>query len=316
MGGKDLQPTLTSVVSLEEQALLLGETYDLGAVRRVARSDKNLDREVFLVVLAIGSFLLGGLISSSVFAKENYPLRAKMTALGILCGLFVLIVIGCWLLAIARKTKSANVLVWYTSGFAQLLHRAPQPTVVRWSDVITVTMLFFGEESASSGLSQCVLRLRDGTAVRTGRQYGQQLTIDMAQEAALALAPHLVPPLTQAYDAGQPATVSNLTVDRTGITVHGRRGKPAFCPWSAVTRIQMIREGPFRRIQVYRDGAAPAFDIDLDLLVNGIFLPYLIAYAAGANEVKVQGFDRATPESETATLCGTAPLGQGLVTVS
>jgi hypothetical protein len=174
-------------------------------------------------------------------------------------------------------------LFWYSGGLAEVIGDEPEPRVMRWADVETVSTVFYEGEDTPVRLTGCILR--DSTGLEPVNLRGPARAIGcrspvvraLTTEVGRILAPRLVPPLIEAYDSGEPVTVGGACIDRAGITVNPPGGERM-----AWTEIRSITT---RHVTSMTDSAAPVNEIevrgqsknicpviDLDGVPNGMFL--------------------------------------------
>jgi hypothetical protein len=197
----------------------------------------------------------------------------------------------------APGTQTDRVF-WFTGGVAHLTAASPEPRVLRWEEVDSVTATLLDEAFQHYGwYYTCTLRGRTGSEITlTGYDkatVGNSLGRRLVSESALRLGARFVPPLIEVYETGEPAIVGGWAVDQTGISATESGFVTRSCSWTAITRITMTRippkTGPIEQIHIYTGGRQPAIGIGLSDIPNGIFLPSLIAHAAASKGIDVEG---------------------------
>jgi hypothetical protein len=187
---------------------------------------------------------------------------------------------------------------WFTGGLARLTATDPEARILPWDDVDSVVATLLDEAFQHHGwYYTCTLRGRTGTEITlTGYDkatVGNALGRRVVNEAVRLLGPRVVPPLIEAYERGEPASIGGWRVDRTGISASESGFVTGSCSWSAVTRVTMQRvppkTGPIEQIHVYTGRRQSALDIGLSDIPNGFFLPALIAHAAASNGIAAEG---------------------------
>jgi hypothetical protein len=280
-----------------EVALLLGENCGLGEVRVIA-----LARKYWIAFWGGLLALVAGIAGIPAIAGDAG--WAKVINAAVFGSLFPL---GCLVLGlgIARAPVTGR-LFWHSGGLAELAGDEPEPRIVRWADVETVTTVYYEGEETPIRLTGCILGGGAGTepvdlrGPAKIRGYRSSVLRALTMEAARILAPRLVRPLIGAYESGEPVTVGEACIDRSGITV-----KPPDGERIAWTEIRSITT---RHVTSFADGAAPVYEIEickqpgnmcreisLDGVANGMFLPHLLAHAAAQYGVSLRTSPRYLP---------------------
>ncbi len=296
----------------QEDAVLVGEDFGLGAVRVVARARK------YRAVVLWGGLLAFIAAVAGIPAVAGDAGWAKVINAAVFGGLFLL---GCLLVGagLARSPVDRR-LFWYSGGLAELIHDEPEPRVVRWADVEMVTVFYYESDETAARLTGCILRASTGTKLTDLGRYRKGVLRSLVTEADRILAPRLVPLLIQAYEAGEPVTAGDARIDRAGITVDPPSG--TCIPWTDIHSVTITHltsytdtAAPVREIRIYqRPGNVKrprniiSTVTDLSGVPNGIFLPHLVAHAAARNGVSVDTFPRSLPGPPTAPL-GPPPGG-------
>jgi hypothetical protein len=278
----------------------LSAQFDLGDVRGVTRS--RADQQYRERFVASGGAAIPGLVAILLLIVFAFalpyvalPVAAGVTIITVTAVLGVGYYAGQVILnhSFAPGTDTDRVF-WFAGGLAHLTSASPEPVVLPWDGVDSVTATIVDEHyqyyactlRGSTGTEVTVAGLDDGTVGRA-----PSLVRRLLRQAGRLFDPRLVPPLIGTYESGQPVVIGEWTVDRTGI----RRTASGFvvdrCPWPEITRITMERSPPktgrVLRIGVHRDGNQPPVAIDLSDVPNGIFLPAVIAHAAADHGVTV-----------------------------
>ncbi|HEY2505000.1 MAG TPA: hypothetical protein VGI58_00650 [Streptosporangiaceae bacterium] len=282
----------------------LSEEFALGEVRGVTRSRADRPYREGLVGFASATVILGavGLVALVVFVVSTAFVRWPPVLAIVIISVAGVVGVGYYVGSVilnhsfAPGTETDRVF-WFAGGLAHLVTAEAGPSVLRWAGVDSVTETLLDEALWYYGwLYTCTVRgagteislvAYDDATVRFARHLDRRLI----GEARRLLGPRFVPPLIEAYESGEPATIGAWTVDRTGITASTSEFVTDFCPWRGITRIAFehkpIQTGPVARILVYTDGEQAALEIGLSDVPNGIFLPDVIAHAATSNGVKV-----------------------------
>jgi hypothetical protein len=215
---------------------------------------------------------------------------------------------------------AADRVFTFAGGLAHLAAGQPEPRVLRWADVDSVTVTFLDEELWYYGW-YFACTVRGGTGTEITLSSSDQDTVGRAKrlghglitEAARLLGERLVPQMIEDYESGQPVTIGGWTVDQTGITASESGYVTGSCSWAGITRIAFERKpakrGPVVVIRVYIGSDQPALTIGLTDVPNGILLVPLIVHAAAGNGIEVH--DDASKQQQELLLAGRSP---GLMT--
>jgi hypothetical protein len=178
--------------------------------------------------------------------------------------------------AVPPRTRTDR-LYGYQLGIALVDAQQPEPVVLRWVELTSVTLKF---ASGYEGpyLSSCALRDRAGNTVTVTRSWRANACAEIARFGQDALAPRLVPRLLQRYELGEPLTFGHLIIDQSGI------GSPSPASGKAWTiRWQEMREVTFalhgHRVTVKRTTGIPK-EIALDGAPNDFLARFVIEHAA------------------------------------
>lgn len=192
-----------------------------------------------------------------------------------LIGCGCLVVIGVALMARFPSVNWDRVFR-YRDGLAQIAASDPEPVVVRWADVATVSLVFASEED-DRDITSATIGSRSGSSVRVDRGYGMEALGELAAEAERALAARLLPELIEEYDCGRPVAFGNLRIDRHGVTHSSTESW--YLPWALISRV--TDDGPGRAIEIRpaRESGRGLKRIDLDGCQNGVLAHHLIERA-------------------------------------
>jgi hypothetical protein len=142
-------------------------------------------------------------------------------------------------------------LYTYEEGLAQVTGRRPA-SAVRWADLASMTL---GVVQGYDGelITSCTLRDHAGSTVSVAGHYAGPVLERVTARAEQVLSDRLVGPLTSRLDAGLPATVGCLTVDRSGITCRGGRARNDWMvPWEQVQGVETRLHGHRVTVQTSR----------------------------------------------------------------
>jgi hypothetical protein len=276
----------------QELARLLGENCLLGEVRVIARGRK------YWVALCGGlvAFIAGIAGIPAIAGDAGW---AKVIDAAVFGGLFLL---GCLTLGLGIAwAPVTSRLFWYSGGLAQFTGDEPEPRVLRWADVETVTTVYYESDESPLRLIRCILRGSDATEPVELRRtpgnggYGSRILRALTAEAARILAPRLVPPLIEAYESGEPVTIGDTRIDRGGITITVDPPSRERVAWTEVRSIVTRHvtayadsTAPVKEIQICKHSGKAGPVISLDGVPNGMFLPHLLAHAAARNGISLR----------------------------
>lgn len=173
---------------------------------------------------------------------------------------------------------------WFSDGFVQLVGGDPEPHVLRWQDAAWLTVVLRRPEENDPHVEHVAVGDQHGNVVAVEHVIGGIRTVStaeaLARNADQVLLPLVVPPLMDAFDAGERITFGDLGIDREGITNKGR--DPV--PWR---EIRLITVNARLKITVYPQERR-AHTFDLDNVRNGFFAWQVIEHAAGLSGVRVR----------------------------
>jgi hypothetical protein len=174
----------------------------------------------------------------------------------------------------------------YSGGVAQLRREEPEPSILRWPDIETVTIELNGRGHARDRVGE----LRPARS-RRNRDNRQEESSGLSGAVHRTLGPRLVPPLIEAYDRGEPVTAGGARIDREGFTM--RPGKRL--TWSEIKSVTMQHAPKGSAdvatridIRVVRRNRLHYFDPSG--IPNAIFFAHALARAAMRNGVQVDGY--------------------------
>lgn len=257
----------------------LADEYGLGAYART-QTDKDypLGRGCGLVLVPIAVVFIPSAVIPFVDGRPG----------DVQFGLIWAPLIGCLLVAgvLALWRSPARRVVrtfWYSDGLIQLIAHEPEPRVIRWDRVISLTVRIVRADETPDYIGSATICDGSGTCLTTR---GPAL----ARKATQILTPTVVPPLISAFDAGEPVTFGRMRIDRSGITDAGRPGaaEPVFAAWSDIRRISFDARVSIRIWTANRKAGAK---IDLEDVPNGFFAHHVIEHAAAQAGVPVEYYE-------------------------
>jgi hypothetical protein len=274
------------------EAARLGAEFGLGEVKTAARVTVRLGYAQLLTGITLA---LSGLIAALVDAGVHAPATARLIVLaGAVCAALV----GWWLVRLGARPRAEDRLFLYSGGLIQLVHDEPEPRVVRWAAVDTVTICFDSVSDESlTGLDACTLRDAAGSEITVRGAIRQRRSIprELAAQADRVLTSRLLPSLIQAYESGEPVIIGQVRVERAGVTIDNARTPDALTTWTDVSAITIgydARSGtgvPAKSITLdHRAGRRYGLYLGLSEVPNGILLPHLIEYAARQHRIPLR----------------------------
>jgi hypothetical protein len=274
-------------------ALLLGGEFGLGTLEHVSRSrdvPKYAVRSGLLgvIVALVGTPVAAGVAGGQAALTVKAVVAALIGALFAACA--VLVAVG-----IARSTVS-NRLFRYSGGLVQMVHGEPEPRVARWADVKEFTVHYDQTDEEPPRLGGFLLTTSTGTSLPGLRAYpGRRELRALVAEAESALAPRLIPAMTQAYESGTAVSFGRSQLGEEGIKAIGW-GADNPIPWSLVKSVHMTyigdQDGEYVDEIIVGRKDGPAEKISVSGLPNGLFLPALLAHAAARQGVLVTGYHK------------------------
>jgi hypothetical protein len=275
-----------------ERALQFGAEFGLGALERVSRS-RNLPRyAAWGGLLGVIVAIVGGPVAAGVTGGP-YTVAVKTVVAVLVGGLFAA---ACAPLGvgIARSTVGDR-LFRYAGGLVQLVHGEPEPRVARWADVRDFTVFYDQTDEEPPRLSGFLVTTGTGTSLPGLRGYRRRRELRaLVAEADRNLAPRLIPAMTEEYEAGAAVSFGRIQVSKEGITLTSWSSPGGLIPWSRVKSLHMTyigsTDGDYVHEIIIGSRGRPTEELSVSGLANGIFLPALLAYAAGRQGVMVTGY--------------------------
>jgi hypothetical protein len=256
----------------------IGADFGLGAVTMATRYTQLRSFRICLSGALLGC---AGLITGLAFGSADVVLSvADEVAVSVISAGAVLL--GGQLIRVGLRPRAVRRLFWYSGGLAQQDLDEPEPRVLHWDEVDSVTPVFDYELGR---VGSCQLRGGAGTEIAVSPGYARAAGLDLAAEADRVLADRIVPALIGAYDAGQPVVAGRWRVDRAGLTRVRGNGREVLTAWRDVRAIEYRRGGEL----VLAGGERRRRTIGLSGVPNGMFVGRLIEYAAGQNGIPVAG---------------------------
>jgi hypothetical protein len=188
-------------------------------------------------------------------------------------------VIAVALMILAIAMASVPPRMWlhrlhrYDLGIAFVDPKHPEPVVLRWAELASVT-LEIGSGYEGPYLESCVLRDQAGTTIRLTNNWRN--CDDVASLAQDQLAHRLMPGLIRRYEAGEPVTFGHLTIDQSGIS--SAKGLPRRMPWQEMLEVTFTMHG--HRVSIRRTTTRASWETALDGAPNDFLARFVIAHAA------------------------------------
>lgn len=274
----------------EDMELLgrVGDEFGLGPVESVSRYDVVPSGLSVLGCLMIMAAILGGIPTGIIVGLSSDTPTTKLIVVAIIIGVFFL---GWPLGAVSALSDEVdNRVALYPGGVAQLRRDEPEPIVLRWADVETVTIEVTTDEGTPlTDLASCTLRGRRGAEI-TDKKNARAVTA----AAHRALGPRLIPPLIDSFDRGEPVTAGDARIDDEGLSIPpGKR-----LTWPEIKSVTMGHAPKGSAdvatridVRVVRRNRLHYFDPTG--VPNAIFFAHVLARAATRNGVQVDGYQRA-----------------------
>jgi len=273
-----------------EEAGRLGADFGLGTVTGVIRQWSDRSGLIGCADVLLGGALVWGIGGTLFFVLPAGPGWDKVW-FGVFIGGLIVVAIPLW--ALGERLKVARYrYFFYSGGVAQLGRREPEPRVLRWADVETVTITVKTDDGdLTTDLDTCVLSGR-GTEITTeppGDVFNEVPGFSVAMAAQQNLSPRFVAELVEACESGEAVTAGDLRVDQDGITLAAGGTRLA---WSELTSVTFQHDkgedwAPITRIDVRQGGKGWDYRVSLSGIPNGIFLAQLIARVAATHGVGV-----------------------------
>jgi hypothetical protein len=300
---------------------LVGEQFGLGAVLGVEHvlagtRYKAIARPCSVVggLTVLGSFVL-------LFIYYNSSWLWAVFLAGILAGTAVAVV-GAILIEVHRS-RAEVIARWalYDGGMARLTASSPEPFVVEWDDLGSVSVSLAEETDpdftyktiVTPDIERCSVQSRQGTVVSAPEGLAELA----ARVAYRASAQRIAGAMTAAYDAGEAVTAGKVHVDAAAITLAGGarlewrsiRGvtlaharpspaSPGVLEWSSTRGVTLVHSSPASPgvptlVTITapdpsdRKGRVTTFRHDPSGIPNAIFLADVIAHAARQHHLPV-----------------------------
>jgi hypothetical protein len=279
------------------EAASLGAEFGLGGNAEVARV--RVPRTPFwmrqAILWLICCLFVGGGLTIAALAASAWPgnlIGGLLTSAGI---------VAVWLLG--RHARS--LVIWhriyrYPGGIVQMVSGEPEPRVLRWAEVDTVSLAFYDPDDGPIILTWCRLEGSGATidaGGASGLRYPQAVIRDVARDAERRLAPRIAGSLISSYDVGEPIIAGTWRIDQAGVTSNQHKpGKARLIPWGDVHSIRVSnrrhRRGdvdpPNAITLVPRGKLSLPLSLPLSGVPNGMFLPHLFAHVAERGGVPLE----------------------------
>ena len=167
-------------------------------------------------------------------------------------------------------------LFQFDLGLVLVNPQLPEPVVVRWDDLASVSLTLksgYDEDYVSS----CELRDRSGRSMTLPHTFtGAHTTVTAAAEDLLAR--QLLPGLIARYDAGESVSFQGLIVARSGLDITGAGpGTPRRLAWPEISRVESRLHGHRLTLQGSSRSAAR---VKLAGAPNDFLAQHVIVHAA------------------------------------
>jgi hypothetical protein len=274
------------------EASRLGEQLGLGTDPKVTRVRIPQAPNWYLAaIITVGSGAAVACLLALTLAATSNPVAAVVFGVMAVGGGVAAGLLG----RRARSLAAVRRFFRYPGGFIQLSPEEPEPRVLRWAQVDSVTLVFDDADNYVRGLSRCRLHNSAGT-IEVGGRYSRGVVRDIASEAERILGPKIVQSLISAYESGEPVVMGNWRIDQTGVTDRRHNPRSPHVPWSDVREITFASENyrgkvdPASLITITAASVEPRFQPRLSLsgIRNGIFLPHLLEHVAQRHNVPLR----------------------------
>ena len=141
------------------QAERIGADFGLGTITTTARYRQARSGRIFITGMFVA---IAGLVAGVAFGAADI----RYTLAGAAAGAVLL---GAQLMRTGLQTRAVRRLFWYSGGLAQQDRDEPEPHVLCWDEVDSVTPLIYDESGCVGG---CRLRGRTGTEIAVSLGYG------------------------------------------------------------------------------------------------------------------------------------------------
>ena len=292
--------------------MAIGEEFGLGVLVKVLRNRKFPAMTGWGALLGLVTLIIGLPVTGGV-AAGSYQAATKVLVAVVFGALFLF---SC--LLVGRGVSRSHVegrLFRYSGGLAQLVRDNPEPLVVRWADADTFTVSVSEPDEANAYLTGFTLHSATGTSLPGLRRYRRPELHDLVTWIGKALIARLVPGMTERYESGEPVVFGKVRVDQTAITVDTWGSGPEVITWtdiSWITVAHLPQSDAMRipqRITIARKaGHGAGVEIELSGVPNGIFLPLVLAHAAGRNSILVYGYEESSPDPKAPPAAQAPPV--------
>jgi hypothetical protein len=294
----------------QERAVAIGEEFGLGVLVKVLRNRKFPAMTGWGALLGLVTLIIGLPITGGV-AAGSYQATTKVVVAVVFGAVFLF---SC--LLVGRGVSRSHVegrLFRYSGGLAQLVRDSPEPLVVRWADADTFTVSVSEPDEANAYLTGFTLHSATGTSLPGLRRYRRPELHDLVTWIGKALTARLVPGMMERYESGEPVVFGKVRIDQMAITVDTGGSGPEVITWTDIRWITVAHlpqadtmRIPQRITITRKAGRGAGVETGLSGVPNGIFLPLVLAHAAGRNGILVYGYEESSPGPE-ALLAPQAP---------
>lgn len=271
---------------------LMGERFGLGRYQSATVDTDSGRRGCATALWQMGTVPVAGAVLAFVIGGVDNAYRTSdLIILAVGTGMVVLGTV----LRLIVKPAWQNRFLWYSGGFLLLASGDPQPRVIRWDDVVSLTVTLRSETDEGTqtiDIGSCTVRDRDGNSVTAPAPPDQSLcngAAELTRGAERALTPRLVPGLIRTFDAGERVVFGDRAwIDHQGITyiTNAPNSDSVTTPiaWPDMARIWIgARVSIVISVHTGQDHL-----IDLDGIENAFFAYHVIERATSAAGIEVR----------------------------
>lgn len=172
------------------------------------QADRDVTKtwSVGLRMMGVGAFLFLVAIVSLGSASRNDFARDLTWTLLMVC----VAAAGAVVMWRNRSEKEPRTL-WYADGLVHVTPGGPEPEVLRWDEVVSVSVHISRPDHAPAFVESATPRDKAGTCMTVRGK-------SVAESCLALLSPMMLPALLRAFDAGETVSFGDMRVDRSGVT--------------------------------------------------------------------------------------------------
>lgn len=252
----------------------LGQRYGLGRYESThVDTGRHSARRYARGMVVTTSVLLPLVVLPGVLSSAGIEFSVVM-------GLLVACLDVVGILGLRNNSRVSHPLLMYADGFVLL--GEPEPRVIRWTDVVSASVVLLRSEDDGTSLESCTVNDRNGDHVTVARAviaYPSEQVHVVVRKAEQVLTPSVVPALIRAFDAGERLGFGDVSIDLHGIT--GPNGTFA---WQD---IQVIFLDARVRLEVKTPDRRRTYAIDMAAAPNAFLAYHVIERAAARADIRL-----------------------------